>query len=204
MMSSTLNWRSTPSPWHTLHAPNGELNEKTRGESSGMNAPWSGQAKSSDQATVSPTLVKCDRVPSESFSSSDGASMLSIATVPPPNFSAPSTDSVRRWRRSFVHRRRSILTSISWRKFLSNSGGFSNPTSCPLTLPWRYPCSTSCRKRSACVPFRARTAGAQRMMAWPSVFHTMSSTISWTVRRATSLPQVGQCGLPIRAHNNRK
>ena len=169
-----------------------------------MNAPCSGQAKSSDQATVSPTWVIHALVPSESSASSAGPSRLSIAVAPPPRRRELSTASVNRCRRSLVQRSRSILTSMSWRKFLSSSGGDSNPTSWPLTLPCRKPCSTSWRNKSAWVPLRARTAGAQMAIAWPSMCHSTSSTISCTVLRATSLPQVGQCGLPIRAQSKRK
>ena len=61
----------------------GELNENTLGESSGMNAPCSGQAKSSDQAMVWPSSVSRAREFLLSVASSSGASKLSTARVPP-------------------------------------------------------------------------------------------------------------------------
>ena len=199
-----LNCRWTPSPWQELHAPSGELNENTRGDNSGINAPCSGHAKSSDQVITSPIWVSFDLLPLASFIPSSGSFRLSMAIVPPPNFRDDCVASVSLWRFLWVHLKRSTLTSISCLKFLSKVGGFSKSDSWPFTLPPRYPCSTSCLKRSWWVPFLALIIGDHTEITWPSRCHNISSTISCTERLATSLPQVGQWGLPILADSKRR
>ena len=129
------NCRWTPRPWQAGHAPSGELKENTLGLSSGINAPWSGQAKSSDQVVIVPCSIVIARVPSLSSSAFSGDSRDSIATVPEPIFRAVSTASVSLCLRSRVRRKRSQRTSMSWRKFLSKVGGVSNSASCPFTFP---------------------------------------------------------------------
>ena len=163
MIKSGLNCLCIPSPWQSGQAPSGELNEKTRGESSGIKAPCSGQAKSSDHDTVSPSLCTGRLFPSSS-SGFEGARKLVTARAPPPKRNAFSTLSVVLCRRSLERMKRSIRTSISWRIFLSSVGGFSKSTSCPLTRPCIYPCSTNCLNNSTCVPFLARTTGLQTAM----------------------------------------
>ena len=167
-----------------------------------MKAPCCGQANSSDQTIVSPTSVSLDFEPSLNSNFASGALMLSMATVPPPILRADSTASVSLCLRSLVQRNLSILTSISWRKFLSRLCSSSNDASLPLILPSVQPCSTKCRNKSTWVPLRFLIAGLQTAIAWPSIFQMMSSTISCTVLLATSMPQVGQCGFPILAHIN--
>ena len=147
--SSSLNLLCTPKPWQDGHAPRGELNENTLGLISGMNAPCSGHANSSDQTIVSPSFVLVDFEPSLNSKLSSGSLMLSIATVPPPILNAASTASVSLWRLSLEQRIRSTLTSISCRKFLSRLCSSSNEASLPFILPSVHPCSTRWRNRSA-------------------------------------------------------
>ena len=148
MINSMLNWRCTPSPWQELQAPRGELNENTLGDNSGIKAPWSGQAKSSDHVVICPASASKDLLPLANFIPASGTLRLSIAIVPPPNFRDACVASVSLWRFFRVHLKRSTLTSISCLKFLSKVGGFSKSDSWPFTLPPRYPCSTSCLNKS--------------------------------------------------------
>ena len=189
--NSSLNLLWTPKPWQEGHAPNGELNEKTLGLISGIKAPCSGQANSSDQTIVCPTSVSIDFEPSLNSNLASGALILSMATVPPPIRKADSTASVSLCLRSLVQRSLSILTSMSWRKFLSRLCSSSKDAILPLIRPSVQPCSTKWRNKSACVPFRFLIAGLQTAIACPSICQIMSSTISWTVLLATSTPHVG-------------
>ena len=193
----------TPRPWHEGHAPSGLLNENTRGLISGRNAPCSGQANSSEYAIDSSCAVWNLCSPGSSDFLGLGALRLSIATAPAPSLRPASTPSVRRCRLALSSFIRSILTSMSCRRFFSSSGGFSKLASRPFTLPSRYPCSTRALNRSAWVPLRFRTTGLQTATAWPSNRQSTSSTISCTVRLATSLPQSGQCGRPTLAQSRR-
>ena len=143
-----------------------------------MNAPCSGQAKSSDHEIISPALCSLDLLPFGNGKFSDGAFKLSIANAPPPNRKEDSTASVSLCLALRRHTKRSILTSMSWRKFLSKVGGFSNSASWPFTLPFRKPCSTNCLNKSWCVPFLALITGDQTAIVCSSKFHKISSTIS--------------------------
>ena len=127
---------------------------------------------------ISPAACSLDLLPFGKGRFFDGSFKLSIASAPPPNFNDDSTASVSLCLALRRQTKRSILTSMSCRKFLSRVGGFSNSVSCPFTLPFRNPCSTNCLNKSRWVPFLALMTGDQTAIVCSSRFHKMSSTIS--------------------------
>jgi hypothetical protein len=90
-----------PSPVHRVHAPCGELKEKMRGSSSGIEVPQRRHAKRSEKSIVRPSP------------SSPRSGRIWTSTSPSARPTAASTDSVRRLRTSARITRRSTTTAMS-------------------------------------------------------------------------------------------
>ena len=106
-----------PSPWQRSQAPCGELKEKIRGSSSGIEVPQLRQANCSLKSIGS------------AFSSTG-----STSTKPAARPAAASTDSERRRRRSDFITSRSTTTATSCLYFLSSTISSSSRRSSPLIL----------------------------------------------------------------------
>ncbi len=100
---SITRWK--PSPWQRSQAPWGELKEKIRGSSSGIEVPHSRQANCSEKSS----------------GSAFGSSTISTSTRPAASPAAASTDSERRRRRSGFITSRSTTTETSCLNFLSRT-----------------------------------------------------------------------------------
>ena len=113
---SITRWK--PSPWQRSQAPWGELKEKIRGSSSGIEVPQLRQANCSLKSSGA-------RPRRRAISTS-----ISPAAMP----AAASTDSERRRRRSVFITSRSTTIEMSCLNFLSRTISSSSRTSSPLTL----------------------------------------------------------------------
>ena len=110
---------STPSPPHFGQAPNGLLNENSRGSISGMVKPDTGQANFSENTMRSVVSLRCLLA----LAPATGATSASSATAKPSaSLSACSSKSAKRVAISGRTTRRSTTTSMSWVNFLSNAG----------------------------------------------------------------------------------
>ena len=109
-----------PSPVQRSHAPCGELNEKIRGSSSGIDVPHFRHAKRSENCSISPGA------PSRGSSS--------ISMIPSASATAVSTESTSRLRTSWRSTSRSTTTEMSCLNFLSSSIGSSSSSSSPSTF----------------------------------------------------------------------
>ena len=87
--------KTSPSPWHSGHAPCGELNEKARGVISGMLMPHDGHASRRENSRSPPSSVL-------------------MTTMSSASFSASSIESARRRSMPPLTISRSISTSIVW------------------------------------------------------------------------------------------
>ncbi len=114
---SITRWK--PSPWQRSQAPWGELKEKIRGSSSGIEVPQLRQANCSLNSSVSPACAP---------------SRISTSIRPAASPPAASTDSERRRRRSVFITSRSTTTEMSCLNFLSRTISSSSRRSSPLTL----------------------------------------------------------------------
>ncbi len=178
-----------PRPVHRGHAPCGELNEKIRGSSSGMTGPWSGQANFSEYRVTS---------------GSPSRGTVSISTIPSASATAVSIESARRLRRSWRITRRSITIEMSCLNFLSSTISSSSIRISPSTFARWKP---SARSSSSCLPYsplRPRTTGAMTMKRVLS-----GSSMTWSMICSadcpdTGLPQMWQCGWPMRDHSRRR
>ena len=112
---SITRWK--PSPWQRSQAPWGELKEKIRGSSSGIEVPQFRHANCSEKS-------------SGAASSSTSSTSISPAARP----AAASTDSERRRRRSVFIASRSTTTAMLCLYFLSRTISSSSRRSSPLTL----------------------------------------------------------------------
>ena len=110
---------STPSPPHFGQAPNGLLNENSRGSISGMVKPDTGQANFSEKTRRSTVSLRWRLA----LAPSTGAASASSATASPSaSLSAVSSESASRVAMSGRTTMRSTTTSMSWVNFLSSAG----------------------------------------------------------------------------------
>ena len=175
------------------HAPCGELKEKIRGSSSGMTGPWSGQANFSEYSV---TVPWCRRA--------GWAIGVSISIMPSASATAVSIESARRLRRSPRMTRRSTTIEMSCLYFLSSTISSSSIRSSPSIFAREKPSERSSSRTLPYSPLRPRTSGASTMKRVPS-----SSSITWSMIcsadcPAIGLPQMWQCGWPMRAHSRRR
>ena len=131
--------RWKPSPWQRWQQPCGELKEKIRGSSSGIEVPHFRQAKRSLNSSTSPRLPALGPL----STLAPGASSPSVTAAPPPppisststrpsaSCDAASTDSARRLRTPSFITRRSTTIEMSCLNFLSSSIGSSSRRSSP-------------------------------------------------------------------------
>ena len=171
------------------HAPCGELKEKIRGSSSGMTGPWSGQANFSEYSVTVP-------LPS--------LGTVSISIIPSASATAVSIESARRLRRSPRMTRRSTTIEMSCLYFLSSTISSSSIRSSPSIFAREKPSERSSSRTLPYSPLRPRTSGARTMKRVPS-----SSSMTWSMIcsadcPAIGLPQMWQCGWPMRAHSRRR
>ena len=172
------------------HAPCGELKEKIRGSSSGIEMPQCRQAKRSLNVST--------------FPSEPSRGSVSISRIPSASATAVSTESASRLRVSGFMTSRSTTTEMSCLNFLSRTISSSSSRTSPSTFTRAKP---SARSSSNCLPYsplRPRTIGAMTMNRVPS-----SRAITWSMIcsadcAAIGRPQLKQCGLPIRAHSRRR
>ena len=110
---------STPSPPHFGQAPNGLLNENSRGSTSGMVKPETGQANFSEKISRSAVSLRC----LFAFAPSTAPpSAISAIASPSASLSACSSESASRVAMSGRTTMRSTTTSMSWVNFLSSAG----------------------------------------------------------------------------------
>ncbi len=188
------------------HAPCGELKEKIRGSSSGMDVPHSRHENFSEKTRV-PADSRTPRAPVECFlagSSAFVSTRSSTSIKPSANATAVSTESARRLRTSGFICSRSTTTAMSCLYFLSRSTGSSSRRSSPSIFARVKPSSRSSSSRSLYSPFRPRTTGAITMKRVPSSSVIRWSTICSIDWPAIGSPQLWQCGCPIRAHRSRR
>ena len=119
-----MRWK--PRPWQRSQAPCGELKEKIRGSSSGIEVPQLRQAKRSLNVSRSATslgslpaaLAPVETSPDSAASAP--ALTTSTSTMPPASAAAASIDSDSRRRRSDFITSRSTTTEMSCLYFLSS------------------------------------------------------------------------------------
>ena len=182
--------RWKPSPWQRSQAPWGELKEKIRGSSSGIEVPQFRQANFSEKSICSP--------------SPPPSSIISTSTRPAPSAAAASTDSESRRRRSGFITSRSTTIEMSCLYFLSSTISSSRRRSSPLTLAREYPSSRICSSSFPYSPLRPRTTGAMSRKRWPASRVIRRSLICSRDWPAIGSPHVGQCGIPIRDQSRRR
>ena len=142
-----------PSPVQRGQAPWGELKEKMRGSSSGIEMPQCRQANRSEKVWIS---------------GSPSLGTVSISRIPSASATAVSTESARRLRVSGFITRRSTTTAMSCLNFLSRTISSSSRRIWPSTFTRVKP---SDRSSSSCLPYsplRPRTIGARTMKRVPS------------------------------------
>ena len=111
---------STPSPPQAGQAPNGLLNENSRGSISEMVKPETGQANFSEKISRSAVsfLALLALLPPTGAAPSANSTTAS----PSASLSAVSSESARRVAMSGRTTTRSTTTSMSWLNFLSSAG----------------------------------------------------------------------------------
>ncbi len=174
-----------PRPWHSGHAPCGELNENARGDSSG---------------TLMPQLTHAiRRENSRSPSSRPLMTTISLAS-----WSAVSIDSVRR--RSMPERTtsRSTTTSIVWFFRRSSLMSSSSERKRPSMRAFEKPRVRSASSSFLNSPLRPRTIGASTLMRSSCGYVITRSMMRSSDWLAISRPQFGQCGTPIFAKSSRR
>ena len=110
---------STPRPPHFGQAPNGLLNENSRGSISGMVKPDTGQANFSENTRRSAVSLRCLLALAPSTAAPSATSAIAS---PSASFSACSSESASRVAMSARTTMRSTTTSMSWVNFLSSAG----------------------------------------------------------------------------------
>ena len=172
------------------HAPCGELNEKIRGSSSGIEMPQCRHANRSEYVWTT--------------GSPPSRGSVSISRIPSASATAVSTESASRLRESGFMISRSTITAMSCLNFLSRTISSSSSRISPSTFTRVKP---SARSSSNCLPYsplRPRTIGAMTMNRVPSSSAMIWSMICSADCAAIGRPQLKQCGLPIRAHSRRR
>ena len=167
-------------------APWGELNEKIRGSSSGIEVPSCRHMKRSEYVRTSPL------------------STSSTSTMPSARLTAVSIESASRLRRSSRMRRRSTTTEMSCLYFLSSSMSSSSSRTSPSILARVKPSPRSSSSRSLYSPLRPRTTGAStmnRVSSGSSRTWSMICSVDWP---AIGRPQTWQWGWPTRDHSRRR
>ena len=129
---------------------------------------------------------------------------VSISTMPSARPTAVSIESASRLRTSSRMTRRSTTTEMSCLYFLSRTISSSSIRSSPSTLTRWKPSARSSSKTLPYSPLRPRTIGARTMKRAPSASSMTWSMICSADWPATGLPQMWQCGWPIRDHSRRR
>ena len=209
-ISSGSITRWNPSPWQRGQQPCGELKEKIRGSSSGIEVPQCRQANFSEKTRTSPRLPALGPEstlapgPSTAPSSPDARSRISTSISPSASCEAASIDSVSRLRRPSFITRRSTTIEISCLNFLSSSIGSSSRRSSPSMTARAYPCPRISSSSFPYSPLRPRTTGARTMNRVSGSSVITRSAICSSDWPAIGSPQLWQCGLPIRAQSRRR
>ena len=181
---------STPSPSQAGQAPNGALNENSRGSISGMVKPLTGQAKFSEK------VIRCGSSPS-------GGAVSRIA-IPSARSSAVRKESASRVSSPSRTTMRSTTTSMLCRYFLSSSGGASRSWNSPFTFTRWNPCLRRSWNSLRYSPLRSRTIGASRYARVPSGSAMVMSTIWLICCASIGSPVAGEYGVPTRANSSRR
>ena len=145
-----------PSPVQRGHAPCGELKEKIRGSSSGIDRPVVGAGE----------LLGVQR---DRLARRPRCGTVSISTIPSASATAVSIESARRLRRSPRMTRRSTTIEMSCLYFLSSTISSSSIRSSPSTFAREKPSARSSSRTLPYSPLRPRTSGASTMKRVPSV-----------------------------------
>ena len=164
MSLSALKWLRVPKPSQTGHAPNGLLNEKSRGSSSATARSHSGQECLAENTRSGCSPFIHDKI-----------------AISPPKRKAVSKLSAIRLPKSSRTLKRSTTTSMLCFFFLSSSGGGSISMISPSTRARTKPWLCSCSNRWVYSPLRSRITGANSSRAVPSSRPLTTSTISDTV-----------------------
>ncbi len=112
---------STPRPPHFGQAPNGLLNENSRGSISGIVKPDTGQANFSENTMRSAVSLRALLA----LAPVTAVSASSTTARPSASLSACSSESASRVAMSGRTTRRSTTTSMSWVNFLSSAGALA-------------------------------------------------------------------------------
>src|SRR6185503_12292004 len=190
MTSSGSNSVLIPSPLHSLHAPNGELNENVRGSRSPSEILQCGHAflceymKSlpSDETTTVPfPTLTADWIESKSlpFSSAEGVSLSTTASIV-------------------------CFFCLSRRGYCRFSDSSSSLVSSPSSLILEKPSCFSWSNSFSYVPFFACTTGPRTITLLPPHVFITDSVIESTDWLAIFLPHRGQWGIPILAKSSRR
>ena len=184
-----------PSPWHSLHAPWGELKEKLLGSICGMSFPgWSGQTNASENLVSSPLSASrsiIDPSPRFKHSSMESASLVRFGLL------SPSLAS-----RSLITMRSTIISMLC-AFFGSSSISSSTVRICPSILIRTNPSRRILSSILMCDPFLPSTAGASRKIFFPCGIPAMVSTIWLGDCLESSLPHSMQCTLPALVQSRR-
>ena len=175
--------RRVPRPPQVGQAPNGELNEKWRGSSSGSEMPQTAHPYFSENI------------------STDLPSAVATSATPSANRSAVSSESLSRLRSSGFTLSRSTTTEMLWfwRRFIF--GGSATSISSPSTQARTNPCLRTLSNSSRNSPLRSCTRGARTSILVSGSQVRMTSAICAGLWRWTGRPQFGQCGVPARAYS---
>ncbi len=181
-----------PRPWHSGHAPNGELKENERGSRSSV----------SMSCSLGHDIFSENRI---SFSGCFASrSTRSKTTSPLARLSAVSTESVSLRFADALAASRSTTTSMVCLRCFSSFGGSASWIVSPLTLARLNPWDCRLRNSSMYSPLRPRMTGASTWKRVPSSSCSTRSTICCGVCRSIGDPQTGQCGRPARANRSRR
>ena len=148
IIKSSSNSIFSPKPVHSGHAPNGLLNEKSRGCISGNETPQSGHA------------LFCEKKCSLSAAFSPGR-LRATTKIPFALFSAVSTESAKRRRTSAPMTMRSITNSIVCFFCLSSLIGSSSEAMTPSMRARTKPAAFASSIIFWCSPFFPRITGAK-------------------------------------------
>ena len=182
-----------PSPRQVGQAPYGELNENDRGSRSSMDSGWSfGQASCSENRRS-----RCG--------SSSGRSTKSRTSTPPASPSAVSTESVSRRFALGLTASRSTTTSMSCFSYFFSFGGSLSDDDRAVDPGPAEALRLQLAEQLGVLALAA--AHHRRQHLEPGALVELEDPVDDLLRASAGLissPQIGQCGMPIRAYSSRR
>ena len=177
-----------PRPLHSGQAPSGLLKENILGSSSSMLTPCSGHAsdvlKVRSVCTPSGSMISTSTSPSPLAMASSQASESLLCT---PSLTLILSTTI------------SMVCLYVFSSFISSS---SRILISPSTRALVKPSLRILSRTFSCWPLRALTTGAMTVSLLPAGSSMSVSTIWSTDWLVISLPQIGQCGMPILAYKS--